>query len=70
LFLQETGDEARNQLSEMKIFFTSEDDAMKVTGDRPGKGTYVCMTCGQKIVIKDDEEKLPVCPKCHGSMWH
>ncbi len=42
---------------------------MKHTGDRPGKGTYVCMTCGKKIVIKKDEEKLPVCPQCKGSMF-
>jgi predicted RNA-binding Zn-ribbon protein involved in translation (DUF1610 family) len=48
----------------------NEESVMKVAGDRPGQGTYVCMTCGKKIVIKDDKEKLPVCPKCHGSMWH
>jgi len=42
---------------------------MKVTGDRPGKGTYICMICGKKIVIENDEEKLPVCPQCKGSMF-
>ena len=43
---------------------------MKYTGDRPGKGTYICMTCGKKIVIENDEKKLPVCPQCKGSMFH
>jgi DNA-directed RNA polymerase subunit RPC12/RpoP len=42
---------------------------MKHTGDRPGKGTYICMTCGKKIVIEKDEKKLPVCPQCKGSMF-
>ena len=42
---------------------------MKVTGDRPGKGTYSCMACGKEVVIKNDEEKLPVCPQCKGSMF-
>ena len=60
----------RNSAWGIKIIFVHKEKVMKVTGDRPGKGTYVCMTCGQKVVIKDDDEKLPVCPKCHGSMWH
>ena len=43
-------------------------NTMKHTGDKPGKGTYICMTCGKKIVIENDEKKLPVCPQCKGSM--
>ena len=42
---------------------------MDLTGDKPGKGTYYCMTCGQKVVIESDEKKLPICPKCQGSMF-
>lgn len=42
---------------------------MKHTGDRPGKGTYICMTCGRKVVIEHDADKLPVCPQCKGSMF-
>lgn len=42
---------------------------MKVTGDHPGKGTYICMACGKKVVIENDEDKLPVCPQCQGSMF-
>lgn len=41
---------------------------MKFSGDKPGKGTYVCMACGKKIVIEKEDEKLPVCPQCGGSM--
>jgi DNA-directed RNA polymerase subunit RPC12/RpoP len=42
---------------------------MKYAGDRPGKGTYVCMTCGKKVVIEKEVEKLTVCPQCKGSMF-
>ncbi|MFV0438215.1 MAG: DUF3039 domain-containing protein [Desulfopila sp.] len=42
---------------------------MYQTGESPGKGTYVCMACGKKVVIENDDEKLPVCPQCQGSMY-
>ena len=42
---------------------------MYEAGECPGKGTYVCKICGEKVVIEDDEDKLPVCPKCKGSMY-
>lgn len=38
-------------------------------GECPGKGTYVCMICGEKVVIEKDDQKLPICPKCKGSMY-
>jgi DNA-directed RNA polymerase subunit RPC12/RpoP len=42
---------------------------MKSAGEKPGKGIYVCMTCGEKVTLETNDQKLPVCPKCHGSMY-
>jgi DNA-directed RNA polymerase subunit RPC12/RpoP len=39
------------------------------TGDKPGKGTYKCTRCGKTIVLEDDTQELPVCPKCHNKKW-
>jgi DNA-directed RNA polymerase subunit RPC12/RpoP len=36
---------------------------MKHAGDQPGKGTYVCMICGKKVIIEKDDEKLRGCSK-------
>jgi len=32
-------------------------------GERPGKGSYQCTTCGEIIVLEDDKQSLPRC-KC------
>ena len=37
---------------------------MPTTGEKPGKGTYYCKKCGQKVVLDDNSDKLPPCPKC------
>lgn len=37
---------------------------MYTTGEKPGKGTYKCTTCGQLVVLDDDTDTLPPCPKC------
>jgi len=42
---------------------------MKCKGDTPGKGKYVCMACGKEVTLEKDEEKLPLCPQCKGSMF-
>jgi DNA-directed RNA polymerase subunit RPC12/RpoP len=34
------------------------------TGEKPGKGTYVCTNCGQTVVLDDNTDTLPPCPKC------
>ncbi|MCC7493649.1 MAG: hypothetical protein IT204_14940 [Fimbriimonadaceae bacterium] len=34
------------------------------TGQKPGKGTYACMTCRHRVTIKDDETRLPFCSRC------
>ena len=37
---------------------------MATTGEKPGKGTYVCKKCGVKVVLDDQTDTLPPCPKC------
>lgn len=37
---------------------------MYVSGEIPGIGTYICMKCHFKLVIKSINEKLPECPNC------
>jgi DNA-directed RNA polymerase subunit RPC12/RpoP len=39
------------------------------TGEKPGKGTYVCTTCGQTVVLDDTTDTLPPCPKCHETSY-
>lgn len=36
------------------------------TGEKPGKGTYVCTICGHTVVLDDDTDTLPPCKKCNG----
>lgn len=38
---------------------------MYKTGEKPGKGLYICMSCHQVIQLDDDSDTLPPCPKCH-----
>lgn len=37
---------------------------MPTTGEKPGKGTYCCTNCGQKVVLDDNSDTLPPCPSC------
>ena len=37
---------------------------MFTTGQKPGKGTYQCVSCGQLVVLDDHTDTLPPCPKC------
>ena len=37
---------------------------MPKTGEKPGKGTYICNNCGQKVVLDGDSDTLPPCPSC------
>lgn len=34
------------------------------TGEKPGKGKYVCKNCGTVVVHDDNTDTLPSCPKC------
>lgn len=38
---------------------------MYKTGEKPGKGTYECTNCDTCVVLDDNTDTLPPCPKCH-----
>lgn len=38
---------------------------MPTTGEKPGKGTYICKNCDAKVVLDDADDTLPPCHKCH-----
>ena len=38
---------------------------MSSTGEKPGKGTYICKKCGTKVILDNDNDALPHCPKCN-----
>ena len=42
---------------------------MYTTGEKPGKGTYECTACGEQVVLDDDTDTLPPCPKCHNTSY-
>jgi rubrerythrin len=43
--------------------------SMSTTGEKPGKGVYTCTKCGQKVVLDDDSDTLPPCPRCNGTKY-
>lgn len=40
---------------------------MPTTGEKPGKGVYVCTRCGTIVTLDNDTDVLPPCPKCHNT---
>ena len=42
---------------------------MATTGEKPGKGTYKCTSCGQLVELDDYTDTLPPCPRCHGTSY-
>ena len=40
---------------------------MSTTGEKPGKGIYICKKCGQSVVLDDHTDSLPPCPRCSGT---
>jgi len=40
---------------------------MSTTGEKPGKGTYTCTSCGTQVYLDENSDRLPPCPKCHGT---
>lgn len=41
-----------------------------MTGQKPGKDTYVCQKCGQTVTLYDHTDTLPPCPDCHGTLFY
>jgi len=42
---------------------------MPTTGEKPGRGTYKCLNCGQLIHLDQDSDTLPPCPNCDKTNW-
>lgn len=42
---------------------------MSNTGEKPGKGVYTCKKCGQQVVLDDNTDTLPPCPKCEATNY-
>ena len=40
---------------------------MVKTGEKPGKGVYYCLKCGQEIRLDDNTDTMPPCPKCNST---
>jgi Zn finger protein HypA/HybF involved in hydrogenase expression len=38
---------------------------MPTTGEKPGKGTYECTNCTERVTLDDSTDTMPPCPKCH-----
>lgn len=39
------------------------------TGEKPGMGTYQCTECGQLVILDDNTDTLPPCPKCGNTTY-
>ena len=37
---------------------------MYTCGEKPGIGTYICLSCGTRVVLNDSTDTLPPCPEC------
>ena len=44
-------------------------EIMYKTGEKPGKGTYYCTKCGQRVVLDNDSDTLPPCPHCNNATY-
>lgn len=33
-------------------------------GEKPGKGTYACTSCGWQVRLDDNSDRLPPCGRC------
>ncbi len=43
--------------------------SMSSTGEKPGKGKYICTKCFTCITLDDDDAILPPCPKCSNTTY-
>lgn len=42
---------------------------MYKTGEKPGKGEYVCTECHTHVTLDDYTDTLPPCPKCNNTTY-
>ncbi|MBE9594979.1 MAG: hypothetical protein IMF19_16040 [Proteobacteria bacterium] len=38
-------------------------------GEKPGKGRYICTSCGEDLHLDDDTDALPPCRRCTGCVF-
>lgn len=50
---------------EWEIIIVIGELMMATTGEKPGKGSYICEKCGQQVDLDDQTDTLPPCPKCN-----
>ncbi len=43
---------------------------MPSTGEKPGEGEYTCDNYGQLVILDDNADTMPPCPKCSGTEFH
>ena len=42
---------------------------MPNTGEKPGKGKYICTKCGQEVVLDDRTDTLLPFPRCNNTSY-
>jgi len=42
---------------------------MVSTGEKPGKGSYKCTKCGQLVVLDQNSDTMPPCPRCNNTTF-
>ncbi len=42
---------------------------MVSTGDKPGKGTYQCVNCGELMIVRNPNDTLPPCSRCSNTQF-
>jgi rubrerythrin len=42
---------------------------MLKAGDSVDEGAYICLKCGETVIIEQDGKELPPCPKCGGTEY-
>lgn len=42
---------------------------MNTTGEKPGKGIYLCTHCNQIVRLDDNTDTLPPCPTCNKTTY-
>jgi hypothetical protein len=47
----------------------AKEENVSTTGQKPGKGVYTCTKCGQQVVLDDESDTLPPCPRCNGTKY-
>lgn len=63
------GFNSRESSSQLQATKKERRRTVSTTGEKPGKGIYICVQCGQRVVLDDDTDTLPPCPRCNGTEY-